>query len=437
MTYASLPGQGIVFWPVGTGDSTTIVISSRLVMQVDLRDMASADEGDAVVAPVIDRLAGTLPTLIDGTPYLAVFALTHGDLDHCCGFGDLLDSDILIGEIWATPRLWRELADGEEPCPDAQRFHDEAKRRVAATLKAITAGRIPASGDRIRIIGYDEDRDDNPYADLPDECFTHPGEAITSLDGEDVSDRFEAFVHAPFRGDCAGERNETSLAMQVTLRSEDGTTGQLLLLGDLSYVTLKKIFDYSEYYGRPERLAWDVMLAAHHCSKKVMYAPDEAGDEELKQDLLDQFAEHAGENAYVIASSRPFRDADQPGDNPPHLVARDRYEEIVPNLVVCTGEYPDAEEPQPVVFGLEPGTGLVLLDPEDLKEGDQGAEAVKSAAGSGGALLAALGGVALAAGAAWAARRKQRSGTAAVREAIEQERGTDAAPATTVGFGRR
>ena len=143
MTYATLPGQGVVFWPVGTGDSTTIVAGDRLVMQVDLRDMASADEGDAGVAPVIDRLAATLPALADGAPYLAVFALTHGDLDHCCGFGDLLDSDILIGELWATPRLWRELADGQEPCPDAQRFHDEAKRRVTATLKAVAAGRVP------------------------------------------------------------------------------------------------------------------------------------------------------------------------------------------------------------------------------------------------------------------------------------------------------
>ena len=124
-------------------------------------------------------------------------------------------------------------------------------------------------------------------------------------------------------------------------------------------------------------------------------------------------------------------------NNPPHLVARDRYEEIVPNPVVCTGEYPGAEEPRPVVFGLEPGAGLVLLDPDDLEEGERDAEAAKSAPGSGGALLAALGGVALAAGAAWAARRRQQGGTAAVREAVEQERGTDAAPATTVGFGRQ
>lgn len=435
MTYADLPEQGVVFWPVGTGDSTTIVVDDRLVLQVDLRDLKAADEDDAVVAPVIDRLEETLPTLDDGRPYLAVFALTHADTDHCGGSGDLLDSDIVIGELWATPRLWRELADDEELCEDAQVFHDEAQRRVAATLEALADGREPASGDRVRIIAYDEDRDHHPYAELPDACFTFPGEAITTLDGEDVSDRFEAFVHAPFRDDCAGERNETSLALQVTLRAEDGTEGRLLLLGDLSYVTIKKIFDYSEQHDRPERLAWDVMLAAHHCSRKVMYADGDDGDEELKRDLLDQFDRHAGAGAYVVASSRPFRDADQPGDDPPHLVARDRYEEVAPNGVLCTGEHPSVEEPRPVVFGLEPDVGLALVDVDDLGDGELAAEQSKSLRGSRG-LLVALGATAVAAGAAWSARRARPRGTAAVRDAVEQTRGTDAAPATSVGFGR-
>jgi len=81
VTFTTLPEQGVIFWPIGTGDSTTIVVDDRLVMQVDLHDTAAAD--DSVVTPVIDRLADELPTLDDGTPYLAVFALTHADQDHC------------------------------------------------------------------------------------------------------------------------------------------------------------------------------------------------------------------------------------------------------------------------------------------------------------------------------------------------------------------
>jgi len=200
-------------------------------------------------------------------------------------------------------------------------------------------------------------------------------------------------------------------------------------------VTLKKIFDYSEGHDRAERLAWDVFLAAHHCSKSVMYAGDD-GEEELKQDLLDQLESHAGPDAYVLASSMPFRDFDSPGDNPPHLLARDRYEEILPNAVSCTGEYPAADSPRPVVFGLQPSVGLVLLDVADLEDSERAAEATNALTGSQ-ALLAALGATALSAGAIWATRRRARRGTAAVRDAVEQTRGADAAPAASDGFGRR
>jgi hypothetical protein len=204
MTDTRLPERGVVFWPVGSGDSTTVVVDEELVLQVDLRDMAAADEEDAVVAPVVDRLVENLPTR-DDEPYLAGFALTHGDADHC--IADLLDR-VHIGELWATPRLWREyLEDDVELCEDAKAFQAEAERRVAATLEADRASREPASGDRVRIIGYDVDRAQHPYAELPDTYFTYPGESITTLDGEDVSAAFEAFVHAPFKDDCAPVRN--------------------------------------------------------------------------------------------------------------------------------------------------------------------------------------------------------------------------------------
>src|SRR6266511_1505884 len=130
----------------------------------------------------------------------------------------------------------------------------------------------------------------------------------------------------------------------------------------------------------------------------------------------------------------PVRDSDSPGDKPPHVLARDRYEEIVPNAVLCTGEYPAADSPRPIVFGLQPGVGLVLLDVEDLEESERAAEATKALTGSQ-ALLAALGTTALSAGAIWLARRRARRGTAAIRDAVEQTRGADAAPAASVGFG--
>src|SRR6266704_2638294 len=198
MTSTPLPEQGLVFWPVSTGDSTTIVIDPKHVVQVDLHDMAIADDDGAVVAAVVDRLVEVLPQR-NGRPYLAAFILTHADMDHCLGFGDLLDR-VTIGELWATPRLWREYTDKDLPlCADAEAFHKEAKRRVAATEKAAAAGQTPASGDRIRVVGYDTDHEKHAYSELPDEYLSYPGDAVSSIDGDDMSDRFEAFIHAPFK----------------------------------------------------------------------------------------------------------------------------------------------------------------------------------------------------------------------------------------------
>lgn len=434
VTTAELPDQGVVFWPVGTGDSTTIVVDDRHVIQVDLRDMAAANEGGAVVAAVIDRLAETLPRTSDGSaPYLSVFALTHGDLDHCAGFGRLLDSEIVIGEIWATPRLWREHATDQEMCADAKRFHDEADRRVKATLEHIAGGRVVPSGDRVRVIGYDEDFEelDLAYSALPDDCVSFPGDVIETLDGDDAAGHFSGFVHAPFKDDCAGPRNETSLAIHITLRNPGHQGGGgILLFGDLSYETIKKIFARTQ--ARPERLAWDVMLAAHHCSKSVMYAAGEDGDIERKDDLLQMFVDAAGSTGYVVASSRPFRDVDSTGDNPPHLLARDAYDEIAPSGVLCTGEYPSTDAPRPIVFGLFE-TGLELVEVDDVEEASSESAASR--------LLKALGltaAVGMAVAGTVAARRAgSRPGFESSLKAVETARGSAPESLPAVGFGRR
>jgi len=423
-----LTSCGAVFWPVGTGDSTTIVLDDQTVLQVDLHDMAKADDDDTPEVPIVDRLAEALPQG-NGRPYLAVFALTHADLDHCSGFGDLLDK-VTIGELWATPRLWRELEEESRAiCEDARTFHEEAERRVAVTRRAVADGRQPASGDRVRIIGHDTDRDLHGYADLPEEYLSFPGTTVTKVDGVDRADRFAAFIHAPFNDDCAGERNDTSLAMQVTLTVGSGT-GQFLLLGDLAYVTLKKIFDYSAYYDRTDKLAWDVMLASHHCSKAAMYV-----DGELQQDVLDAIEKNGNDFSTIVSSSNPIPSKDTPGANPPHRVAADRYKEIT-DAFVCTMEHGSTDAPSPVVFDID-GSGIQLLDPNLV---DLSARSVTKAFGASPNRLGLIAAAAARYGHQSARRTSVgggESGPDRVRSALTDQRGGRSAPSGVVGFGSR
>ncbi|SCG58199.1 hypothetical protein GA0070609_3425 [Micromonospora echinaurantiaca] len=434
-----LPDLGVVFWPVGTGDSSTVVVTDEVLMQVDLNDRAKADDDDIPEVPVVDLLVEALPTGSDGRPFLAAFVLTHADKDHCSGFADLLDK-ATIGELWATPRMWREyLDDGDDAdlCEDAKAFHEEVKRRVEAVKKAVADGEEIALGDRVLVVGYDTDEHKHAYHDLPEEYLLKPGISVTKINGVDYAGRFEAFIHAPFKDDCAAARNETSLSLQVTLTEGGGQDGKVLLFGDLAYETIMKIFKYSEDHDREQYLEWNLLLAPHHCSKRVMYVRED-GKDVLKTDILEAFERHAREGSVVVASSHPIPAADVDGANPPHKKAADRYKDYSDRFI-CTMEWPSVEDPSPVVLGID-ANGAQIVEDEVVEHSAKSADVAK-AAGRKRGRLSEVAAAATAAG-RYAGGVVSVSGTAAmtgserVQAAIKADRGSEAAPTTAVGFGR-
>lgn len=335
----------IIFWPVGTGDSTTVVIRDGIVLQVDLRDLHSAGDADDDHVALVDRLVENLPT-VNGKPYLSTFALTHPDKDHIQGFADLLDR-VTIGEIWFTPRVFIE--NDQDLCDDAAVFKEEAERRVQ---EAIKSGGDLGAGDRVRLIGYDALLKEDDFAGFPENRLTVPGNSITEIDGVDYDGDFNAFIHAPFAEETDGDRNNTSLCMQVIL-GDDPSKGGVLLFGDIAYPRLRKIFDTTKEAGNEQYLAWKVFLAPHHCSKSAMYQKE--GDKEVpKQDILDDLAEYQVEGGIIIASSEKVPSHNESGDNPPHAKAKKRYEEVADGGFLCTHE--DGEDGEPLVFDVSGGT---------------------------------------------------------------------------------
>jgi len=430
-----IPQLGLVFWPVGSGDSSTIVVDDDTLVQVDLNDRANADSDETPEVPVVDLLLETLP-IVNGQPFLSAFVLTHADQDHCSGFSDLLEK-ATIGELWATPRMWREL-DGDPDatlCDDAKAFHDEVRRRVEAVKKAHHDGTDIAPGDRVLVVGYDIDEEKFDYHDLPDEHLLKPGMSVFSINGVDHSGRFEAFIHAPFKDDAAGARNDTSLSLQVTLTDGDSShQAKVLLFGDLAYDTIMKIFEYSEAHDREEYLEWDLLLAPHHCSKSVMYIIED-GKETLKTDILESFEKHAREGAVIVASSAAIPSSDEVGQNPPHKKAADRYKEYADRFI-CTMEWPTAEDPSPVVLGVDT-TGAKIVEDQLVEHSAKSIEFAKS----GPHRLAEVAAAATAAGryaagAITAAETASMTGPERVQAAVAADRGAEEAPSTAVGFGR-
>jgi hypothetical protein len=352
-----LPQKGFVFWPVGCGDSTTIVVKrNEIIVQLDLHHMQKADDSEDPAWPIIDELGRLLPQK-NGKPYLSVFMLTHPDEDHILGFADLLKK-VTIGEIWHTPRIFRDYDDKAVLCDDAKVFRKEADRRRQAI---IDDPENVKAGDRLRIIGHDDILNEDRYKNFPESRKSLPGTLVTVLDDQNVADVCEIFVHAPFKIDAAGARNNTSLSIQLTLK-EGAETGKGFFFGDREYPTLKQIFDTTIAHDREQYLYWDVLLSPHHCSKKAMFWKNEGEDEEsFKKDIMDYFEKYEFADAYIIASANSdFTDED--GDNPPHGKARREYEKIIAaGHFLCTHERPSKEAPEPIKFELT-DTGFHLVE---------------------------------------------------------------------------
>lgn len=366
--FADVKGPSFIFWPVGTGDTTTIVVSETEVVQIDINDKQMADEEDNEHIPIVDELVAKLPET-DGKPYLSCFILTHPDLDHCRGFADLLDR-VTIGEIWHTPRIFREYEDECDLSDDAIAFRKEVHRRAECCIEN---GGDPGPGDRVRIIGYSELFEPGErYEGFPqDKFYTRPGQEVTMLDGIDASNRFHVFVHAPFKQGLADARNETSLAMRVVIGSP-GNIMKGLFLGDLSYPTLMQVFEETHAHDNEDMLQWNVLLSPHHCSKKAMYE-----DNILQQDVMQEFAESQLSPGYIVASSDEFPHSNNAGDNPPHRKARNRYEEIVNDEFLCTGEVSTPQHVQPIIFSIT--ANGIEVDIEDY-EVSESAETTLAAA---------------------------------------------------------
>lgn len=175
----NLPDRGFIFWPVCCGDSTTIKVNDNVVLQVDLRHTTKSEDVDEPTSPVVDELMELLPQ-IDGVKYLAVFALTHPDLDHCQGFKLLMEKvdagELRIGELWFTPRIFRDNDSEDGLSEDAQSFCDEATRRVENMLGKSEDD--VESGDRVMVIGNDDILSEDDYKHLPDRFKTRPGQEI-------------------------------------------------------------------------------------------------------------------------------------------------------------------------------------------------------------------------------------------------------------------
>lgn len=155
----------IRFFPVDNGDMTLVELESGRKILIDIRIRDAADDPDDETPDVGALLWQRLSRDNDGRLFVDAFLLSHPDEDHCRGLrkhfhlGSPADwsknSDkILIREVWSSPVVFRRASRDHVLCEDACAFTAEARRRVQ---RFRDLGAIPGEGDRILVLGEDED----------------------------------------------------------------------------------------------------------------------------------------------------------------------------------------------------------------------------------------------------------------------------------------
>jgi len=319
----------IKYYPVNNGDMSLITLkdNSTILIDCNIRE-GDKDSNDNNIYDVKEDLLQSTQKR-NNNPFVDLFILSHPDEDHCRGFkknfytGDPEDysktnrdnEEIIIDEIWVTSMIFTT-----KQSDDANAIRNEVNRR-----KRLTDSDKNKKGNRLRLIGYDEDKK------LENVTSYTPGTEVNSFNRK-TFENFSFFVHAPFKKDLIqsradGDRNTSSIVLQARFKDKDSDTDHktyALFGGDADHYIWEKIIEKSEKNNNEKYLKWDLLLAPHHCSwtffNNVSYDIEEnqtPKDYSLK--LLNDYKEAGGK---VVSSSKKIK-KEKP--NPPHKPAKDEY----------------------------------------------------------------------------------------------------------------
>ncbi len=325
---------------VGNGDMTLMKIASNDIYHYVLVDMhiRQSGESDDDKCDALRSLYDMLEKDDEGRPYVDVLILTHPDEDHIRGFRENFhrgspddyvtpkdgeEGKVFVREIWSSPLIFRRKSKNNSLCKDAVAFNTEAKRRVELFKAEKDVG---IQGDRIRLIGEDEDGKTNDIMDI-----VYQNEDVIDTLNEVYIKELSAIVLGPLADDefddCTSpDKNRSSIIIQWGLAGHGYTSpsNYILLAGDAGVEVWDVLWE--KYGNNTEMLQYDILLAPHHCSWHTMSHDSfsDSDDPKVSEDAKSALSQ-ARQGAVVVSSSDKIKDDD---NDPPNYQAMKEYERI-------------------------------------------------------------------------------------------------------------
>lgn len=316
---------------VGNGDMTLFRFDDGRTLLVDMHVRPGATDAEDDTPNVVEQLRDRIERDGDGRPFVDALLLTHPDQDHILGLDDNFHlgppddwsekaDKILIREMWSSPIVFRRASRKHVLCDDACAWAAEARRRVAL-FRDQGQGQ---PGDMVVILGEDINGKTDDLGDI----LVKAGESFEVIAGEKAA--FQANLIAPMVAESDEEveelsKNNSSVILMMEIEADDvAAAARYLICGDAEVVVWEKI---REQYD-DEALAYDVLIAPHHCSWHSLSHDswsDWGEEAEVSQDARSALGQ-ANAQARIITSSKTIRDDDS---DPPCIRAEREYRDIL------------------------------------------------------------------------------------------------------------
>ncbi len=354
----------VVFYPVGNGDTTQIILAGGRRVLFDFCHRGQAEDPGTPEIDLRARLKADLKKA--ERDYFDVVAFTHADLDHIQGSTEFFELQhakkyhgegrIKIRELWVPAAMLLEEADNDHQMEEFVLLRQEARHRLLEGKDILVFSQPQALMDWL--VPLLKERGE--AADARDHLFIDAGTIVPGFTLD--KDKVEFFCHSPFIKHCDdGDiiRNRAALVFNVRFRA-DGQHYDYLEVGDAAWEELEEIVEITKYHKNDDRLAWDLYNIPHHCSYKAL--SDEKGDRETTpKPLVKDLLLLGKQQSYIVSCSKPIPDASDSytQKQPPHIQARKAYErylkEVGGRKFLVTMEEPNGNKPEPITFEITGG----------------------------------------------------------------------------------